>query len=104
MVRAVDLQWIAKNASRVIILISGAVALTPGGKRFPAERNNNLLAPFQRIRDEPGFLNAEALTVKPELPRPVEIQPVLAFERSALPLRPGIFRSRIKKSRDHKEC
>src|SRR3954453_5233781 len=36
---------IAKDPHRIVILIASRVPFSPGGERFPTERNDDLLAP-----------------------------------------------------------
>ena len=53
MIFARDLEWIAKDARRIIVVISCGIAFAPGGKRFPAERHDDLFTPLRLVGREP---------------------------------------------------
>ena len=86
-----DLERIQVDPGGVIVLVACRVTLTPGGKRFPTERNNDLFPPGKVIRLKPLFLLAHAIGIKAEFPWTVQIDPVVSFDRAALKVRARIF-------------
>src|SRR5262249_54498649 len=86
---------------RVVIVIARGVAFAPRGERFPAERHDDLLAPVHRIGREPSLLDAAAVAVETKLPRAIEIQPVVTFNRPALAIGARVFGTRVKKLSRH---
>src|SRR5688572_2496324 len=101
MIFGCDFEGIDEWPGRVVIFAACGVAFPPGGERFPAERNQDLLAPFRIVRHVPAFLDAPAFAIETKLPWSVEVQPVMAFQRSTLPFRPWIFRPRISELVQH---
>ena len=89
------------NAGGVIIFVAGRIGFAPGGERFPAERDNNLLAPDQIVGLEPFLLFADASTVEAELPWAVKIEPVVPLNGAALEIRARILWARIRGGVQH---
>src|SRR5215472_4364323 len=96
-----DLERIAENARGVIVVIARRIAFTPRGERLPTERYDNLFAPFQRIRREPEFFHSAPVAIETKLPWAVEVQPILTFNRPALPVRTRILGTRIEELGRH---
>src|SRR4051812_42064993 len=97
----IDRQGIQENPVGVIMIVAGGVPFAPGGKRFPAKWHQDLLAPRRLAGPKPLLLNPAVVRVKPELPRPIEVQPIESFDCAALAVRPRILRTRKENLRRH---
>ena len=100
-VEAIDSNRIQKCPMRKIILIAGSIRLSPRRKRLPAERDNYLFMPATTSRLIPALRQAFATGIKAELPRTIEVQPLVAMHESALPFRTRIFRPRQQTTDSH---
>src|SRR5215831_15143723 len=97
-----DLERITEHTRRVVVVVAGGVAIAPSGERFPTEWNDDLFAPIGALGSEPLLLNAAVVAIKAELPRPIQIEPIIALNGAALTIRARILRARIYKLRRHK--
>ena len=100
MVVARDFEGVAKNASRVVVIVAGGVTLTPCREGLPAERNDDLFPPIA-IGFEPFLVDTTTIGIKSELPRTIEVDPVVSLERPALAFWPRVLRARICKMIRH---
>src|SRR6267142_4646585 len=92
-----NLERIAKYSRRIVIIVPGCVPVAPGHERFPTKRQDDLLAPFGTIWCEPLLLDTPPIAIEAKLPRPIQVQPIVTLDRSTLPIRTWILKSREKK-------
>src|SRR5581483_5972973 len=97
MVSAGHFQGMSEDAGGIIIIAPRGIPFAPGGEGFPAKGHDDLLAPIALVRLEPLFVHAAAVTVEAELPRAIEVEPVVTLDRAALKVGPGVFGPGIKK-------
>src|SRR5438270_595851 len=98
MIGPTHFQGIEKNSGGIIIIVSGRIPFAPGGERFPAKRDDDLLAPFQLVRQMPLLLDPALVPIEAKLPGTIQVEPIKAFQRPPLTVGPWILRPRISES------
>ena len=98
---AIDFKRISENAGGIIIFVTGSFGLSPRRERFPAKRDDDLLAPIRPVGQMPTIFKTAFLAVETKLPGAIEVEPIFAFDCAALKIRARILRSWINILSDH---